>query len=276
MPRPAITVFTKPWTEDLGAMADKLAALGVDGVELAVRPGYQVVPETVSRDLPRAAARLAESGLTVPSIASGYDEATIAACGEAGVGVIRICAGIDMAKGYLASVDAYRRAFDAALPALEKHGVAIGVQNHHGHNVGSAIGLRHMLEGYDPRQVCAVLDMAHCALDGEPVDMAVDIVKDRMNGLVNFKSAYYHRVTGPEEDEARFRVQWTTHDHGGYSWRALVQELRKIGFEGTFCMPAEYSPPFGVEGKQRMGDAPLPLLRHDLAHLRALIDDIYG
>ena len=56
MPRPAITVFTKPWTEDLGAMADKLAALGVDGVELAVRPGYQVVPETVSRDLPRAAA----------------------------------------------------------------------------------------------------------------------------------------------------------------------------------------------------------------------------
>jgi sugar phosphate isomerase/epimerase len=118
--------------------------------------------------------------------------------------------------------------------------------------------------------------MAHCALDGEPVDMAVDIVRDKLNGLVNFKSAYYRRVNGPEEDEALFKVHWTTHNHGGYSWRDYVRELKAIGYDGAFCLPAEYSPPHGGEGKQRMGDDPLPLLKQDLAHLRGLLNEYYA
>ncbi|WP_421723084.1 sugar phosphate isomerase/epimerase family protein [Bauldia sp.] len=275
MARPKITVFTKPWTEPIGPLADKLADLSFDGVELAVRPGYQVEPENVARDLPGAVRTLEAAGLATPSIASGYDEATIAACGEAGVGIIRICAPIDMGKGYLASVDAYRRSFDAVLPSLERHNVAIGVQNHYGTHVGSAVGLLHMLQGYDPRQVCAVLDMAHCAVDGEPVEMAVDIVKDRINGLVNFKSAFNRRVNGPEEDEAIFRVHWTTHAHGGYSWRALAEQMKAISFAGAFCMPAEYTPAAGHEGRQRMGDDVLPLLRQDVAHLRDLVNDLF-
>lgn len=273
MPRPQITVFTKPWTEPIGPLADKLAALGFDGVELAVRPGYQVEPDNVGRGLPDAVRALSAAGLATPSIASGYDEATIAACGEAGVGIIRICAPIDMTQGYVASIDAYRRTFDAVLPALERHNVAIGVQNHYGSHVGSAVGLLHMLQGYDPKRVCAVLDMAHCAVDGEPVAMAVDIVKDRINGLVNFKSAFNRRINGPEEDEAVFKVHWTTHAHGAYSWRALVQQMKAIGFFGAFCMPAEYTPAAGAEGRQRMGDDVLPLLRLDLAHLRGLVNE---
>lgn len=273
MTRPIITVFTKPWTEPLEQMADKLAGLGFDGVELAVRPGYQVTPEDVGGGLKKAVGVLARAGLKTPSIASVYDEATIAACGDAGVGIIRICAPIDLSIGYMASVDAYRREFDAVLPALKRHRVAIGVQNHYGNCVGSALGLWHMLQGYDPEQVCAVLDMAHCAVDGEPVGMAVDIVRKQINGLVNFKNAYHRRMNGPD-DEADYRVYWTTHSHGGYSWRELVNEMKAIGFAGTFCMPAEYSPPTGEQ--QRMGDDVLPFLKSDLAHLKMLVEETYS
>lgn len=273
MARPLISVFTKPWTDPLPELAAKLAGLGFEGVELAVRPGYQVVPENVVKDLPRAVRLLEEHGLKTPSIAGETDEATIAACGEAGVGIIRICAPIDLAQGYRASVEAYRRRFDALLPALEKHDVAIGVQNHYGNMVGSAVGLAHLLADYDPKRVCGVLDMGHCAVDGEPVQMAVDIARPHMNGLVNFKSACHLRANGPEL-EADYVVHWTTHDHGGYNWRALVTELHRTGVEGTFCMPAEYSQQAGKHG-QRMGDDVLPFVKKDLAHLKALIDDIY-
>ncbi len=274
MAKPLISVFTKPWTDPLPDLAEKLTGLGFQGVELAVRPGYQVVPETARAELPKAVKLLAEAGLKTPSIAGDIDEATIEACGAAGVGIIRICAPIDMSIGYQASVDAYRRKFDAVLPALTRNGVAIGVQNHYGNHIGSAVGLAHLLAGYDPKQVCAVLDMGHCAVDGEPVGMAVDIARPHMNGLVNFKNACHLRANGPEL-EAEYVVHWSTHDHGGYNWRALVEELHKTGFQGTFCMPAEYSQQAGAKG-QRMDDDVIPFVQKDIAHLQALIDEIYG
>lgn len=274
MDKPQITVFTKPWTDPLPELAEKLTGLGFEGVELAVRPGYQVLPGNVTTDLPKAVKLLEENGLKTPSIASEIDEATINACGEAGVGIIRICAPIDIDIGYHASVDNYRREFDAVLPALERNGVAIGVQNHYGENIGSAVGLAHLLADYDPKLVCGVLDMGHCAVDGEPVRMAVDIARPHLNGLANFKSACHLRANGPEL-EAEFVVHWTTHDHGGYNWRELVTELHSVGFGGTFCMPAEYSQQAGKKG-QRMGDDVIPFLEKDYDHLRALIDKIYG
>ncbi|MFD0982716.1 TIM barrel protein [Tropicimonas aquimaris] len=271
--KPLIIVFTKPWMEPLPELAGKLAGLGFGGVELAVRPGYQVEPENVNADLPGAVRLLAEHGLKTASIASDPDEATIEACGAAGVGIIRLCAPIDMEAGYLASIDHHRRRFDAPLPVLERTGVAIGVQNHYGEHVGSALGLAHLLSGYDPKQVCAVLDMAHCAVDGEPVCIAVDIARPHLNGLVNFKSACHLRANGPEM-EAEYVVHWTTHDHGGYNWRDLVGALHGVGFAGAFCIPAEYSQLAGRTG-QRMGDEILPFLRKDIAHLKVLVAEIY-
>lgn len=264
-----ITVFTKPWTEPLPALADRIAALGVDGVELPVRPGYQVIPEQIGRDLGKAAETLGVRGLSIRSVAGSMDEATIAACGDAGIGIIRVCLKIDMSIGYLASVERYRRQFDDLLPALERFGVTIGVQNHYGIHIASAVGTLHLIERYDPKHVCAVLDMAHCAVDGEPVTMAVDIVKDRLRGLVNFKSAYHRRANGPEE-EAVYKVHWTTHRHAGYAWREFVECLRAIGYAGAYCLPAEYSHPSGKG--QRMGDDVMPFLREDVAHLKALLN----
>jgi len=268
MAEPILTVFTKPWTDALPALADRVAGLGLQGVELPVRPGYQVTPETAAAGLPAAARTFAERGLEIRSIAGSIDEATIAACGEAGVPVIRICVAIDPAVGFRATVEDYRRRFDALVPVLERHGVAIGVQNHSGAQIGSAAGVLHLIEKYDPKHVCAVLDMAHCAVAGEPTALAVDILADRMRGLANFKSAFHRRVNGPEE-EAVYKVHWTTHRHAGYSWREFVQCLRKVGFAGAYCLPAEYSHPSGKG--QRMGDDAIAFLRDDIAFLRTLL-----
>jgi sugar phosphate isomerase/epimerase len=254
--------------ESLDELADKVAALGADGVELAVRPGYQVTPETVGTGLPEAAKIFDKRGLKIASVAANANEQTISACAEAGVPLIRIMAPIDMTEGYLRSVDRHRRSYDALLPALRRHGIAIGVQNHYGNFVASAVGLLHLLQDYNPREVCAVLDAAHCAVDGEPVAMAVDILRDRIPFLVNFKSAYHARVTQPE-DEALFAVKWTTHRHGGYSWAEFARNLNAAGFMGTYCLPAEYSDPKG--SPQRMKDDVLPYLQQDLAHLRHLL-----
>ncbi len=269
-----ITVFTKPWTGPLEGLAEKIAALGFDGVELAVRPGYQVTPdENVTAGLLDAVRTFKAHGLVIDSIASEVSERTIAACGDAGIDLIRTMAPIDMTQGYAASVDGYRRHYDSMLPLLDRHGVTLGVQNHYGYFIGSAAGLMQLVGHYAPKHVCAVLDMAHCGVAGEPTDMAVNIAKSHITRLVNFKSAFRKRQNGPEE-EARFRVHWTTHQHGAYSWKDYVTALREMGYRGSFCLPAEYSDPSGKG--QRMGDGILPLVREDLAHLRSLLEGAAG
>ena len=249
-------------------MADKVAGLGLDGVELPVRLGYQVTPENAASGLKEATRVLSASGVEITSVASTADEAIIAACGDNGIPLIRVMAPIDLGIGYVELIENYRRQFDALLPALDRHGVAIGVQNHYGYFVGSAIGLLHLIERYDRRYISAVLDMAHCAVDGEPTAMAVDILKSQIHHQANFKSAYHSRVNGPE-DEAIFKVKWTTHQHGGYSWSEFADCLKQVGFAGTLCLPAEYSDPMGKP--QRMGDDVVPYLKQDLAHLRSLV-----
>lgn len=79
----AFSVFTKPWKMPLPELGRHISGLGFTGVELPVRPGYQVEPEHVGRDLPRAAKQLGDFGLSITSVAAPTEEATIAACAEA-------------------------------------------------------------------------------------------------------------------------------------------------------------------------------------------------
>jgi sugar phosphate isomerase/epimerase len=243
--RTVFSVFTKPWRVPLPELGRLVAGLGFEAIELPVRPGYQVEPADALKGLPAAARTLAEHGVTIDSVAGTADEPTIEACAAAGVQTIRIMARVEGGR-YLESVDNTRRHFDTLLPALERHGVRIGVQNHNGANVANASGLRTLLEGYDPRQVCAVWDAAHNALQGEDPELAIDIVWSHL-GLVNLKNAFWLRTNGPEAEVAQWRPYWTSGPQGLASWPRVAAELKRRGYRGTICLPAEYSDEAAVE-----------------------------
>ena len=235
------SVFTKPWkTMPLAELGAFVRRLGFDGVELPVRPGFQVEPADVGRGLPAAARVLAESGVKIHSVAGPTDEATIAACAEAGVPVIRICVDIPRGRDYLEFEGELQRRFEGLVPVLERHGVAIGIQNHCDRFVANAMGIRHLIEGFDRRQFCAVWDAAHCALNGEPPDIAADIVWSHL-GMVNLKNAVWQRVNGPEAEVARYRHYWTSGRQGLCSWPQVAEELKRRGYAGPVCLTAEYS-----------------------------------
>jgi sugar phosphate isomerase/epimerase len=263
-------VFTKPWNDAIEAVADRMVKLGVNSIELPIRPGYQVTPDNVKTTLPGAVKALAARSLSICSVAAPLDNAIIEACGDAGIKIVRTMVGIEPSKVHYAdAISQARKRYDELVPLLDKTGVRIGVQNHSGNAIGSAIGLFHLMERYDPKYVCAILDMAHCGIAGEPTELCVDLLWDRMPNLVNFKNAFRERVNGPEEAEAVYRTHWTTGRHGAYSWSGLVAELRKRNFSGTFVLPGEYSDPKGEP--QRMGDDVLPFLATDVAYLKGLI-----
>jgi sugar phosphate isomerase/epimerase len=251
------SVFTKPWKMPIPELGAYVRALGFDGIELPVRLGYPIEPERVAQ-LPQAARQLAAEGVRIESVAAPTDEATIDACAQAGVPVIRTMIRVGP-EGYMKSVAQNQRAFDALLPRLEQTGVRIGVQNHCDRYISNAMGLRHFLERYDPRHVCAVWDAAHNALNGEDPELALEIVWPYL-GMVNLKNAMWQRTVGPEAEVAEWRHYWTDGRHGLASWLRVAAELRRRNYAGVICLTAEYSD----------GDAVDRLIRDDIAFAKSL------
>jgi sugar phosphate isomerase/epimerase len=233
-------VFTKPWKMPLPELGKFVADLGFDGIELPVRPEYQVEPDGIAAGLLEAARILGDRGVKIESVAGPTDERAIAACAGAGVPIIRICVKVAKDETYLEMEDRVRREFDALIPALESSGVAIGVQNHCGRNVPHALGVLRLIEQYDPKHVAAVWDAAHCSLAGEDVDLAADILWDRLC-MVNLKNAIYRAKTGPEAETVEWERYWTTGRLGLTDWRKVAKELMSRGYNGPVCLTAEYA-----------------------------------
>lgn len=255
----AYTVFTKPWKVPLEQLGELVSQMGFDGIELPVRPGFQVEPEHVARDLPKAARRLGEHGVSICSVAGPADEPTVAACAEAGVPIIRVMARIE-SGGYLGSVERLRREYDALVPALDRYGVTLGVQNHCDRFVANAVGLRQLIDKYDPKHVAAVWDAAHEALAGTEPDLALDAIWSHLS-MVNLKNGFWLRTNGPEAEHAEWKHYWTSGRHGLASWPRVAAELKRRGYDGIVCLTAEYSDSTAVER----------LIADDLAYARSLL-----
>ncbi|MFH1084141.1 MAG: sugar phosphate isomerase/epimerase [Chloroflexota bacterium] len=254
------SVFTKPWqTQPIERVGDFVSRLGFQGIELPVRPGYQVEPGTVGAKLAPAAKVLAAYGVRIYSVAGPTDEATIAACAEAGVPVIRVMARVLKDETYLQAEERLRREYDALVPLLDKHSVTVGVQNHCNRFVPNGVALRRLIEKYDPRHLAAVWDAAHEALNGGDADLALDAVWLHLC-MVNLKNGLWQRTNGPEAEYARWRIHWTSGRQGLCVWPDVVAELKRRGYGGVVCLTAEYSDEAAVER----------LIAEDMAFAQAL------
>lgn len=234
----AFGVFTKPWKMPLPELAAHVRQLGYDAIELPVRPGFQVEPDKIAEDLPRAVKDFADHGVTIASIAGPTDERTIAACADAGVPIIRTMVEVDD-DGYLASEARAQKDFDSKIPLLDRYGVKIGVQNHCDRYIANAMGLLHLMEKYDPKHIGAVWDAAHSALNGEDPELGLDIVWSHLC-MVNLKNAFWERTTGPEAENVEWRHYWTSGRQGLASWPRVAAELKRRGYTGVICITAEY------------------------------------
>jgi len=256
------SLFTKPWKMPTTQLGRFVHDLGFDGIELPVRPTFQVEPERVALDLPVVAGQLADCGVRIFSVAAPADEPTIAVCGELGIPFIRVMVDIPEGQTYMKAVADTQREYDRLLPLLDKHGVALGVQNHCGRYVPHAMGLWHCIANYDPKHVAAVWDAAHEAIGGAQPEFAIDMVWSHLR-MVNLKNAYWRRSSGPEAEDVQWTSYWTNGRQGMASWPKIAQELKRRDWRGIVCLTAEYSDRHHADR----------LIAHDVAYAKSLLED---
>ena len=269
---PDITVFTKPWpkssAEELGP---KLASLGFQGIELPVREGFQVTPDSVESTLPQFADRLRENGLEIASVAGELDEATAIGCGKARVPIIRTMLKLDTALSYQDNVDAFRQRCEALYPVLKETGVSIGLQNHCDGFACSSLSIIHAIEPLDPDCVSAVLDLGHTGLEGEREDIAIDIAWPRLS-MINLKNALRFEEGKDENGVTRWNRTWVPGKEGYTSWSASIEELGRRQYSSPICITAEYK---DAERRALAGDDVIAPLVDDLRFLQSLIESSY-
>jgi len=256
------SVFTKPWKETpLPELAALVRDMGFDAIEFPLRPGYQIEPEDAERGLPRLAAAMQDQGINVASVAGPLTEPVFAGCAAAGISIIRVMFNVGR-EGYLEAERRARETLEATLPLCERYGVKVGVQNHCARFVPpNSLGLRALLEGFDPRHIGAIWDSAHNALEGEEPELGLEIVWPSLL-MINVKNAIRIRKTGPEAEDVDWKVYWTSGRQGFASWPRIARYVNARGYDGVLCLSAEYSAEHEVER----------LAREDVAYLRTLFD----
>jgi len=236
------SVFTKPWREpQVGALGELVATLGFDAVELPVRPGYLVTPVVVSTARPAAGRELARAGVAVTSIASGTDEATFAACADAGVPFIRIMVPIG-SGGYAATGAEIGRTLAGLSERAERHGVRVAVQPHYDDYIADSSELFALLHDVDPRFVAAIWDAAHDGLARKRPEHGLELLWPWL-GMVNLKSAYYARVDDPASSQGDpvWEPVFTDARSGMAEWGRAIRYLAGREFAGPICLTAEYT-----------------------------------
>ena len=270
------SVFTKPWKnlslDELGALVSNM---GFDAVEYPLRDGYQVQPADGVEGIKKLTKTLAKSNVKVTSLASGIDvqttdgkgeaagvnETVFAGCGETGIPIIRICQSLNRDLGYHENMDALHRKYDAILPYCKKYNVTLGIQMHQGSaEINGSWDSYMFLKDYDPKYIAAVWDAGHAGLAGESPRYGLDCLWDHLC-MVNFKAAYWQRRNPAAlAEEAQWGACWVPARNGMGSWKEAVEYLKKRGYRGTVCLPAEYSDEPNVE----------KYIREDIKYIKGL------
>jgi len=235
--------FTKLLKDlDLSGLIQFARDTGLDGFDLAVRPGYPVNPDNVATELPRAAKQFKDAGLTIGLVTAPTDmsnpdaksaAALFEACGKSGVPAIKV--------GYLP----YKSKFDDDLKQArtsltgfaklaEKTSVRACYHTHSGNYMGSNAGtLRLLLNDLDPHHVGAFMDTGHLALGGEPIRMALDIVRSWLT-LIAIKDISWEKTASGWHSEV------IPAGGGIVQWKDFAKAIKDVNFNGTISLHGEY------------------------------------
>ena len=204
--------------------------VGLDGVDLAVRPGYPVTPANAAVELPKAAKTFQDAGLaiglvTAPTSLTDPESAAARAlfdsCGKAGVPAVKI--------GYFP----YKAPIDGALTEARKRlagfaklaaqtKVRACYHTHSGNYLGNnAAGLRMLLQDLDPHHVGAFFDTGHTAINGGPPRMELDLIRPWLS-LVAIKDML------PEKTKGSWNYQVVPVGQGIVRWNEVA-----AGIEGA-------------------------------------------
>lgn len=274
-----ISVFSKQlqWLE-YDALAETVAEIGFEGIDLTVRPGGHVIPEAVDDDLPRAVEAAQKAGISVPSIvtaitdpADEYTEPILETAAGQDVGVYRMgYLRYDDAAGMVESLNAHRPRIAKLAELNARYGIHGAYQNHDGTNVGAPVwDLWTLLDGLDARWIGVQYDIRHATVEGGHAwPLGFKLLAPYVRNIVVKDFVWAKSDRG-------WRIQDVPLGEGMVDFKAFFEQVKAHNIQGPISLHYEYPLP-GDDGSLSLTDRRkqvIAVMRRDLGRLREMLGE---
>jgi sugar phosphate isomerase/epimerase len=256
----------------------KFKAIGLDGLDLTVRPGGHIAPDDAPRKLPAAAAAARDHGVRILMLSTAIvepdktAEALLAAAAEQGIDRVKL--------GYyrytkfgtlLAEIDDARKKLAGVAKLAAKHGVLPCVHVHSGDTIpGSGPIAYLLLKDFDPDEVGAYVDPMHMTIEGgnDGWRQGLDLLAPWI-AISSLKNAKWITT----DRDANGQQGWSTRKcplaDGVAKIPAYLATLRGLGYRGLYTLHSEYAD--GNSWKQLNADECLEQTRLDLEYAKSVL-----
>ncbi len=239
------------WKEASEAARD----IGFKGLDLTVRPKGHILPENVSRDLPRAIKVVKDTGLRCDMITTAIADATsktdldiISTASAQGVKYYRS----DWFKykedrSLEASLDHYKEKVRELSEVNKKHNIIGCYQNHSGTRVGASVWeVRKILESCDPDFFGTQYDIRHAVAEGgRSWPNGVKLLRNQIKTIV-LKDFKWGKVEG------KWKIVNVPIGEGMVDFDGYFKILKKYGLNPPTSLHVEYPIGGAEKGKKEI------------------------
>ncbi len=276
---PTICAFTESFQDrPIPEVCRLFREIGLDGLDLTVRPGGHIAPEDAPRRLPEAAKAARDHGVTIPMLTTGITEANavaerlIAAAAEQDIRRIKLGYYHYGLFGTLRQqLDDIRRRLEGVAAMAKKHGVLPCVHIHSGNTLPShGTMLYELIRDMSPDEIGAYVDPMHMTIEGglggwrQGLDLLAPWIR-----LVSMKNFQWREIEPEKTGQRRWRPVKVPIAEGMAPLGEFIAALRKLDRGEIYTLHSEYKD--GRSFRLLNTDECLEQTKQDLTHLKKLL-----
>jgi len=215
---------------------------GLDGADMAVRPGFPVTPDNGLSELPAAVKAFADAGLVVGVVSAQTTlndpddkeaKQVFEATAKAELPAVKI-GYFPLRSPFDENLKTARKRLEGWVKLGEKNKVQVLYHTHSGPNIGNnCASLRWLLQDFDPHHVGAYVDTGHTVINGGPIRTELDIVRPWL-AMIAIKDMLW------EKTDKGWAHRVVPAGEGIQNWKDVAQGLKECKFNGTISLHAEY------------------------------------
>ena len=269
----AFTESFQDWS--IPTVCQRFKELGLDGLDLTVRPGGHIEPKNARRQLPVAAQAATDMGLKISMLTTSIlepDQHADAILSTAGrLGIERVKLGYYLYEGFgnlQQQIDRVRHQIEGVATLAKKFEVLPCVHVHSGKIIPSGGPVAYLLlKEFAPDEVGAYVDPMHMTLEGgiDGWRQGLDLLAPWI-AISSLKNAIWTDVGRDATGQRRWEPRKCPLADGIAPIPEYLATLKQIGYPGIFTLHSEYKD--SNSWKQLSTEECLTQTKADLSYVR--------
>jgi sugar phosphate isomerase/epimerase len=257
----------------------KFREIGLDGLDLTVRPGGHIQPENAAKELPPAVKAANDHGVRVLMLSTAINDADktaesiLGSCAELGINRVKLgYFPYDEFGSLLKQLDHIRAKLVRIAKLAQKYNVLPCVHIHSGATIPSGGVIAYLLlRDFKPVEIGAYVDPMHMTIEGgiDGWRQGLDLLAPWI-AISSFKNCVWSKSERDQFGQQRWRPLKCPVADGIAPIPDYIAALRKLGYRGLYTLHSEYAD--SNSWKNLSPDECLVQTKTDLDYVKTLLE----